>query len=172
MKCLHLFRWVNATGLQKVQKHVRLQLSLGVSGGRVGRKNEEWEQTRVGGWRGGGCGGDAGAELETPKRTPVEIRVGTRPTPTRVAAAPPWNNGSKREKEGGKFECTTSPFSVCLCVCLYVCVWCCILISTLKRIGQRKGGEERERSVGSLEKVYSSFLWSQTGEKVLFVFWL
>lgn len=66
------------------------------------------------------------------------------------------------------------PLSVCVCVRVhaYVCV-CCILISTLKRIGQREGGRgQRDRSVGSLEKVYSSLLWSQAGGKVLFVFWL
>lgn len=65
-----------------------------------------------------------GGERETPKGTPVEIRVGTRLTPTRVAAAPHWNNGSKRERQRKREESLNALLilsgHVCVCVCICV----------------------------------------------------
>lgn len=61
------------------------------------------------------------------KRTPVEIRVGTRPTPTRVAAVPRGNNGGKRMRRRKRGESLNALLilSACGCVCVCRCVGVC-----------------------------------------------
>ncbi len=89
-----------------------------------GRGKRESEKERVRTDKDRVVGGGVG-ERETPKRTPVEIRLGTRPTPTRVAAAPHSNNGSKRKRQGKREESLNALLILSghVCVPAYECVW-------------------------------------------------
>lgn len=63
-----------------------------------------------------------------------------------MAAAPHWNNGSKRERQRKREE----SLNALLCVCVRLCV-CGILMYTLRE-GGRDGENEKQRCVGSQEK--------------------